>query len=345
MPSTPRTPAFHLERWVAGVALCGALFGLLYWGSVHTGVGQLLDAMMQRTASGTWHPLPPLDPENPWIAAWILVPPALACAALAHQRGAHQRWRILLSAGVLVLGANLSTQIFKLVFSSRPALVGATADWTANSLPSGHTAMAASAAAAAFLICRPRDRALWGVLAATWAAGWGGYIFIEGWHLPSDMIAAYLVVAAWTLACGTVVLRAEAEDSTLAALPAEAGTPGGRQAALCLTLGLMGTTLGLAALFGPVLRDGLGAATESSTPWLWIAGAAISSAPAYLLWAVVIPLFAVETRQQNRKADRRRRLQQLRRDALARRAQGIDDPGVSDPGIDEREISERGTEP
>ncbi|MGJ9425875.1 phosphatase PAP2 family protein [Nesterenkonia halotolerans] len=329
MPHHLRTPASHPERWAAGVLLCGALFGMLYWISVHTETGQLLDIMMQRTGSTTGHPLPELDPQNEWIAVWILLPPLLACVGLARRRGAHGRWRVLGSAAVLVLGANLSTQLFKLVFSSRPVLIGLTEDWTGNSLPSGHTTMAASAAAAMFLIARPRDRALWGVLAANWSALWGAYIFVEGWHLPSDMIAAYLVVAAWTLVCGAVVLQTEARDPSLAPLPAESGRAGGRQAGLCVTLGAFGTTLGLVALLGPALRDGLAAVAESTTPWLWIAGAALSAAPVYLLWAAIIPLFGAETRELDRQAAQRRRREQDRLDSIARRARGISGDGTA----------------
>ncbi|GAA1149264.1 phosphatase PAP2 family protein [Nesterenkonia lutea] len=329
MPHFLQTPAFHLERWAAGVLLCVGLFGVLYWIAVHTETGQLLDIMMQRTGSTTGHPLPELDPENEWIAVWILLPPILACAALSHRRGRHGRWMILASAAVLVLGANLSTQAFKLVFSTRPVLVGLTSEWTGNSLPSGHTTMAASVAAAAFLISRPRDRALWGILAATWSAGWGAYIFVEGWHLPSDMIAAYLVVTAWTLLCGAVVLQTEARDPNLAPLPAESGRPGGPQAGLSLTLGAFGTLLGLVALLGPALRDGLASVAESTTVWLWIAGAALSSAPVYLLFAAMIPLFAAETSRVNRRAARLRRLRQDQLDRRARRAGGISGGGTA----------------
>lgn len=300
MPLQHRDPAFHLQRWAAGFLLCVALFGVLYLGAVHTGPGQLLDQMMQRTASGTWNPLPPLSPRNDWITVWILLPPALACAALAHRRGRHQRWLVLLCGAAVALGANVTTQVIKLVWSGRPTLVTLSSEWPANSLPSGHTTMAAGAAAAAFLICRPRERAFWGVLAGIWSAGWGGYIYIEAWHLPSDMLAAYLVVAAWTLLGGAVVQHVEAQDPELAPLPAEPGLPGGRQAGLCLTLGVMGTALGLATLLGPVARHGLAEATASPTPWLYMAGAAVSSAPALLLSAALIPLFSTETRNLTR---------------------------------------------
>lgn len=305
MPRHQRDPAFHLERWAAGFLLCVALFGVLYLGAVRTGPGQLLDQMMQRTAAGTWNPLPTLNAHREWVTVWILLPPALACAALAHQRGPHRRWIILLCGAAVALGSNITTQVIKLIWSGRPVLVGLSEDWPANSLPSGHTTMAAGAAAAAFLICRPRDRALWGVLAGIWAAGWGGYIFIEGWHLPSDMMAAYLVVAAWTLLGGAVVHHVEAKDAQLAPLPAEPGIPGGRQAGLCLTVGTMGTVIGLAALLGPVARHGLTEATASPSPWLFMAGAALSSAPAFLLSAVLIPLFSSETKHLTRTARRR----------------------------------------
>lgn len=321
-----RAPAPHLLRWAAGALLCLGLAWLLYLGAVHTAAGQLLDTMMRLTAHGTEHPLPELDPANHWIALWVLAPPGVVLLTLLGSRRGRLRTVTAAAAAGLLLGANLTTQLFKTLWAQRPPLLTDVApDWAANSLPSGHTTMAASAAAAVFLAALPRDRPFWAVPAALWAGGWGGYIFVEGWHRPSDMAAAYLVVAAWTAAAGWVVLQAEREavsgqksagqtepqqkntgvEKAAAAEAAELAAPlrdgrrrGGRSAGLCLTLGVLGTVLGTAFLLGPViggeggLLEGLVRSAQSPTPWLWLAGAAFSSAPAFLPAAAGVLAFS-----------------------------------------------------
>mgnify|MGYP002721458330 CR=1 FL=1 len=318
-----RAPAPRLLRWGAGALLCLGLAWLLYAAVVHTRTGQLLDTMMRLTAHGTDHPLPALDPENHWISVWVLAPPGVVLLVLLGGRGGRLRMVTAAAAAGLVLGANLTTQLIKTVWDERPELLaGVAPDWTANSLPSGHTTMAAAAAAAVFLAALPRDRPFWAVPAALWSGGWGGYIFVEGWHRPSDMIAAYLVVAAWTCAAGWVVLRAERAERAAAgaAVGSAAGRSragelapplpdgrlrGGRNAGLCLTLGVLGSAFGTAALFGPVisgeggLREGMVQAAASPTPWLWLAGAALSSAPAFFPAAAGILAFSAASADEH----------------------------------------------
>lgn len=323
---TTRAPAPHLLRWSAGALLWMGAAWLIYLVAVRTASGQLLDTMMRATADGTGHVLPELDPENHWIAVWILLPPGVVVLSLILARPRQVRGAALAPVALLMAGANLTTQIFKTLWNERPALVVDLApEWTANSLPSGHTTMAASAAAAVFLVAAPRSRPLWAVLGALWAGGWGGYIFIEGWHRPSDMIAAHLVTAAWTALAGCLLLQAERRARVSAAMeiasypdagrhgpefddrdddarqptPAErlsaALSPplrdgrrrGGRSAGLCLTLGLAGCVLAAAFLLGPIVEaegsfaDRLAESASGPTPWLFLAGAALSSAPAF----------------------------------------------------------------
>ena len=323
---TTRAPAPHLMRWSAGALLWVGAAWLIYLAAVHTASGQLLDTMMRGTAHGTSHPLPELDPDNRWIPLWILAPPGAVLLGLLASRPRRLRRAAATSAAIVLAGANLTTQIFKTLWNERPALVVDLAPaWSANSLPSGHTTMAASAAAAVFLAAMPRGRPFWAMLGALWAGGWGGYIFVEGWHRPSDMIAAYLVVAAWTALAGCLLLQAERRARVSAAMeiasypdagrhgpefdepdgdaarqptPAErlnaALSPplrdgrrrGGRSAGLCLTLGLAGCVLAAVFLLGPIVEaegsfaERLAQSASGPTPWLFLAGAALSSAPA-----------------------------------------------------------------
>lgn len=283
----------RLRIWGAGVGCCVVLFLAVYALSVHTGAGQLVDTMMRVTAEGTDHPLPPLRPENRWIPLWVLGPPGVALAVLSLVR--LRETSSLLAPALAAVGAlasNATTQAFKRVWPQRPDLIDLAPEWSANSLPSGHTTMAASAAVAMFLAAAPRHRPAAGVLGAVWAAGWGGWIYAEGWHRPSDMVAAYLVVAAWGLICGWLILRREQDERHR--LPVSPGERqrGRREAGLCAALGTLGMVAGLVFLLGPAAEAGLRGSVAAPSPELWLAGAAFSSAPAFLTAAAGLALFA-----------------------------------------------------
>ena len=76
-----------------------------------------------------------------------------------------------------------------------------------NSLPSGHTTMAASAAAAVFLMVSPRWRPLAGFLGGSFAVATGVSTLINQWHRPADVVAAFLVVAVFMLPAGWLIIR------------------------------------------------------------------------------------------------------------------------------------------
>ncbi len=105
-----------------------------------------------------------------------------------------RRWALGVMAIVLVGGANLTTQLLKRGALDRPDLGG---DVGHASLPSGHTTVAASLAAA-LLVVSPRWARPWiAVLGAAYAAATGIATLIGQWHRPSDVVAAVLVVLAW----------------------------------------------------------------------------------------------------------------------------------------------------
>ena len=76
-----------------------------------------------------------------------------------------------------------------------------------NSLPSGHTTMAASAAAAVFLMVSPRWRPLAGFLGGSFAVATGVSTLINQWHRPADVVAAFLVVGAFMIPAGWLIIR------------------------------------------------------------------------------------------------------------------------------------------
>lgn len=116
-----------------------------------------------------------------------------------------KRW---LASGIALLamaGANLSTQLFKTLLPVRPDQGIATLNF--NSLPSGHSTLAASAAAAVFLVVSPRWRPFAAFIGGSFAILSGSSTLINQWHRPADVLAAYLVVTAWACIAGWFILR------------------------------------------------------------------------------------------------------------------------------------------
>ena len=180
------------------VVVAGLLAAVGVWGVwrvfVATRTGQLLDqAALEGAELGRnrlWQLAEPvLDVISmPFIATVLGVSVVVALA--------RRRW---LLAGQIVLfmaGANLTTQILKYGIFDRPDLdVG---DRLANTLPSGHTTAATSCAVALLLVVPRRFRALAAVGGAVYAAATGISTLIGAWHRPGDVVAAVLVVLAWT---------------------------------------------------------------------------------------------------------------------------------------------------
>jgi membrane-associated phospholipid phosphatase len=161
---------------------------------------------------------PVLDGISVPYVALVLVG-AVLIAAL------RRRWGLAVQVALLMGGANLTTQLLKAGVLSRPDL-GATALFP-NSLPSGHTTVAASVSAALVFVVPPRVRPWAAVLGAVYTAIVGVSVIVGGWHRPSDAAAAVLVVLAWSgLACAVAAAtRPRAADGSVAAATAELARP------------------------------------------------------------------------------------------------------------------------
>ncbi len=118
---------------------------------------------------------------------------------------ARRRWKAAGFAIVAMAAANLSTQVIKAGLPDRPNLGVNTL--ALNSLPSGHTTLAASAAAAVFLVVSPRWRPAAGFVGGSYALVVGISTLINQWHRPSDVLAAFFIVAFWTALAALVVMR------------------------------------------------------------------------------------------------------------------------------------------
>ncbi|SDU34824.1 phosphatase PAP2 family protein [Jiangella alkaliphila] len=175
--------------------LAGALGTWASWRwFVDTAVGQRIDQVAYRGSgigrSTLWSGAEQvLDVVSvPFV---VVVLGAVALIALLRQR-----WLLALQVIVLVGGANLTTQVLKRVVFDRPRLAEDTGPLD-NSLPSGHTTVAASVAAALVLVVPRRARPAVAILGAGYTAITGVSTMVGGWHRPSDVVAAITVVLAW----------------------------------------------------------------------------------------------------------------------------------------------------
>jgi len=131
---------------------------------------------------------------------------AVAAAAVGFIALIRRRIAVAFAAILLIAGANLTTQLLK-QFIYRPQLgVDLERAAAGNSLPSGHTTLAASVMAALVLVLPGRVRGIGGVLGAGFAALVGVATLSAGWHRPSDAVAALLVVGGWACAAGLFIL-------------------------------------------------------------------------------------------------------------------------------------------
>jgi len=105
-----------------------------------------------------------------------------------------RRIRHLIVALAVGAVAVIAAELAKHVFLVR-AETGAT-NLLDNSFPSGHATVAAAAAFAVFLVSPPRWRPLAAVLGGAFSALTGVLLVIQQWHRPSDVVAAFMLVAA-----------------------------------------------------------------------------------------------------------------------------------------------------
>lgn len=187
----PRPAGVALGLVVTALGMLGAWAVWRYF--VATTSGQLLDeAAIDGSEIGRGRLWRFAEPVLEVISVPFIVAVLGAAAIIAIAR---RRWVLAVQVAVLVGGANVTTQLLKYVVLERPdAGVG---ESVANTLPSGHTTVAASIAFALVLLVPPRWRAFTAVVAAGIATFTGVATMVGGWHRPSDVVAAMFVVLAW----------------------------------------------------------------------------------------------------------------------------------------------------
>lgn len=121
---------------------------------------------------------------------------AVLAGVLMFIRLARRDIRVVFASVLAFGGANVTTQVLKHQVLDRPNYgLG-----VLNSLPSGHTTIAAGLGVV-ILFCLPTNWRATGVLIVTTLVSLMGIsTVIAGWHRPSDVIAALLVTLGWAAA-------------------------------------------------------------------------------------------------------------------------------------------------
>lgn len=265
--------------------LAAATVGALAWFFVLQSRPRLAD---QAAFLGSEEGSTRLEPITQFITGVVSVPfLVIAVVAAAAVALVGRRWGDAVRAVVLVGGANLTTQLLKISLE-RPVDAGLPDANYGNSLPSGHTTVAASIAAAALIVAPRRARPVVALLGGLYAAVMGVATMSLGWHRPSDAIAAFAVVAAWSL----LLLVPNSGRTVPAGL-----APGGRTvcAALLATIAFVGIGVGVVTL---ALALGLSTGSFETSQTLFSetwertaflgSAAAVAGASALVSWGMLL---------------------------------------------------------
>ncbi len=207
-----RVPGSRIWAWLLLLVGIGAALWAVYTTFVVSSQGQILDHAALASAQVRLRSLHEasvsLLADLPIVVASVA---ALGFLVLTLWR---RRWAASLIVALTFAAANLTTQALKAILD-RPELANGVPYYTGNSLPSGHVTFATAAAAAVFLLVAPRWRSLVALIGAIFSATVGVATFLDGWHRPADIVAAYLIVGLWTLIGGFIVYRVSVDYNVI----------------------------------------------------------------------------------------------------------------------------------
>jgi PAP2 superfamily len=183
------------------ISLAGAFVAVAYF-FVMTRTGQLFD---QRAFNGAEFGQRSVAPvTNNVLDAVPITGVAVALAVAIVVTVFRKNFAVLVTAVAVAGAANIATQVIKNVILVRPD--HGIAGYAANSLPSGHTTLAASSVLVVFLVSSPALRPAVGSLGALFTAAVGVSTLSNQWHRPSDVVAALLLVAFFACVAGLILL-------------------------------------------------------------------------------------------------------------------------------------------
>ncbi|WBL20496.1 phosphatase PAP2 family protein [Citricoccus sp. NR2] len=302
VPEARRLPGARVWAWLIAVIVLGVGLGFVHRIFVTSNTGQIWEYAALQSATES---LPDLHAATsqllqhlPQVVGIIAI---LAFIVLTVYR---RRWLASLIAAATFGAANLTTQVLKNIVLDRPMLENGVPYYTGNSLPSGHTTFAAAAVVAVFLVVAPRWRPAVAFIGALFATAVGVGTFVEAWHRPSDMVAAYLVAGIWGLVGGFVTFRTGANWNMLSSRTHRYPWPSGHpmwDVLMWLTGAAMlaGAWLALLPVGG---AEALPATVDSgfgTSAWYLLSGALFSAGGGFLLFALLSSFFRWEAGRKN----------------------------------------------
>jgi membrane-associated phospholipid phosphatase len=233
-----------------GAAAGLGLLGLIWYSAFHVGFVAHADQSVLRGFVDLHRPR--VDRLAQFIAGLCSPSPYVYLAAVPVLIAlARRRPRVAIALGLVILGANVTTQLLKPLLAEQRAvfpppasgqLVVLPASW-----PSGHATAAMSLVLCMVIAVAPRLRPAVAALGAAFAVAVCYSFLTLGWHYPSDVLGGFLVAATWTLG-GVAMLSATAmrSERAMAAVtdqhsprPSVAGTLGPPAMALAAALVLV----------------------------------------------------------------------------------------------------------
>ncbi len=213
------TPRGGTGVWLVVLALVQAAAFIVVWRfALHTGTGQWIDTV---ALTGNWigrdHIEEPVNRLLHAMSVVSLLAATLMIGFIALIRG---RVALAIAATLLIAGANVTTQLLKYALARPDYGIDPERAFVGNSLPSGHTTVAASVAVALVLVLPPRVRPFAAVVGAGYAATAGVATLSASWHRPSDAVAAFLVVGVWAALAGLLLLITQRERAQVSSADA-----------------------------------------------------------------------------------------------------------------------------
>ena len=175
------------------------------------------DAGAQRLDATALYGFTTLDTGLLHGAVWGFVliggvfPLALGLIWLYYLAGRWDRRREAIAAIVVVIAANVTTEVLKLALAHpRIQPILSPHQVNAASFPSGHATSAMSMAIAALLVVPPRWRALTATAGAALVFGVTFSVLVLRWHFPSDVLGGLLVATGYGFAAVAALRYLEA---------------------------------------------------------------------------------------------------------------------------------------
>ncbi|MDO5719632.1 MAG: phosphatase PAP2 family protein [Actinomycetaceae bacterium] len=170
--------------------------------------GQALDDIVLTTLRvGHRQVLPLTDLLRTGVSELSVGVTIIAVMAVAAAR---RRFALAMRMGVMIAGANITTQLLKRWILDRPYL-GVGLDLS-NSFPSGHATVLVSVALAVVIVVSQRLRSKVAAVVSAGTALALIVIIISGWHRPSDIVGAILISLAWAMTLAPQEEPVQAED-------------------------------------------------------------------------------------------------------------------------------------